>query len=72
MVDIMSAETVTEMHLDSDEWHEILHSLKDQRARTTVGNAQYLAWLDNLILKVECGLTEEWGDFRTPAYGVGT
>lgn len=44
--------TRTELHLDGDEWGEILYHLKAARLENKAGES-YLKFLDSIILKLE-------------------
>jgi hypothetical protein len=58
---------MTELHLDQDEWDNILYCLRKERDGADGGYRQYL---DSLVLKIELATNEEFGDPRTPQYGV--
>jgi hypothetical protein len=46
---------MTELHLDGDEWATILLSLKLEHEKS---DGDYRRWLDAIILKIECAITE--------------
>lgn len=47
---------MTQLHLDTDEWDNILHALKAERKRAPKKERPYCEYLDSIISKVECAL----------------
>lgn len=47
----------TELHLDADEWSNILHALKQEHERNAEKEPKYAEYLSGIILKVEIALS---------------